>query len=135
MARGVNKAILLGNLGKDPEIRYTQSGNAVANFTLATTERRKQGDEWVDHTEWHNVTVWGKSAENAEKYLQKGSQVYIEGRIQTRKWEDKEGNTRWTTEVVVADIQFLSRPAENGGGQQQRGGFGGSFGPDDGDPF
>lgn len=125
MARGVNKAILIGNLGKDPEIRYTQSGSAVCNFSLATTERRKQGEEWVDHTEWHNVVAWARQAELCNQYLQKGSSVYIEGRIQTRKWDDKEGNARYTTEIVVGDIQFLSRTkGQEGGG----GGYGDSHG-------
>ncbi len=122
MARGVNKVILLGNLGKDPEVRYTQSGSAVANFSLATTERRKQGDDWVDHTEWHNIVVFGRRAELCGEYLQKGSQVYVEGRIQTRKWEDRDGNTRYTTEIVGLDVQFLGRTRSQGGGQ---GGYGG----------
>ncbi len=124
MARGVNKAILIGNLGKDPEIRYTQSGNAVCNFSLATTERRKQGEEWADHTEWHNVVAWGRQAELCNQYLQKGSSVYIEGRIQTRKWEDKDGNARYTTEIVVGDIQFLGRTkgSEGGGHGEPQGG-------------
>ena len=121
MAKGVNKAILLGNLGKDPEIRYTQSGGAVANFSLATTERRKQGEEWTDHTEWHNIVVFGKTAENCGQYLQKGSQVYLEGRIQTRKWEDRDGNTKYMTEIVAFDVQFLSRTK----GQGESGGYGG----------
>ncbi|MDF1553107.1 MAG: single-stranded DNA-binding protein [Deferrisomatales bacterium] len=133
MARGVNKAILLGNLGKDPEVRYTQSGSAVANFSLATTERRKQGEEWTDHTEWHNIVVFGKTAENCGQYLQKGSQVYLEGRIQTRKWDDKDGNTKYMTEIVAFDIQFLSRTkgqGEGGGG----GGYGGGYGGGSGGP-
>jgi len=141
MARGVNKAILIGNLGKDPEVRYTQSGTAVGNFTLATTERRKQGEEWVDHTEWHNIVAWGRQAELCSQYLQKGSTVYIEGRIQTRKWQDKDGNNRYSTEIVVNDIQFLNRTkgqtGDSGyegprGGSRggQKGGFGGGE-PDD----
>ncbi|WP_025323431.1 single-stranded DNA-binding protein [Deferrisoma camini] len=121
MARGVNKVILIGNLGRDPEIRYTQSGSAVANFSLATTERRKQGEEWVDHTEWHNIVVFGRRAELCGEYLQKGSQVYVEGRIQTRKWEDREGNTRYTTEIVGLDVQFLGRTRGQG---QNQGGYG-----------
>lgn len=121
MARGVNKAILLGNLGKDPEIRYTQSGSAVCNFSLATTERRKQGEEWVDHTEWHNIVVFGRRAELCGQYLQKGSQAFIEGRIQTRKWEDRDGNTRYSTEIVANDVQFLGRTKGQGGGE----GYGG----------
>jgi single-strand DNA-binding protein len=128
MARGVNKAILLGNLGKDPEVRYTQSGSAVANFSLATTERRKQGDEWGDHTEWHNIVVFGKTAENCGQYLQKGSQVYLEGRIQTRKWEDREGNTKYMTEIVAFDVQFLGRTKGQGEGGSYGGGGGGSGG-------
>ncbi len=126
MARGVNKVILLGNLGKDPEVRYTQSGSAVANFSLATTERRKQGEEWVDHTEWHNIVVFGRRAELCGEYLQKGSQVFIEGRIQTRKWEDRDGNTRYTTEIVGLDVQFLGRTRQGGGQSGAQGsGFGG----------
>ena len=135
MARGVNKAILLGNLGKDPEVRYTQSGSAVANFSLATTERRKQGDQWVDHTEWHNIVVFGKTAENCGQYLQKGSQIYLEGRIQTRKWEDRDGNTRYMTEVVANDVQFLSRTKGQGdGGGYGGGGYGGGGGNYGGPP-
>ncbi len=138
MARGVNKAILIGNLGKDPEIRYTQSGTAVGNFSLATTERRKQGEEWVDHTEWHNIVVFGRQADLCNQYLQKGSSVYIEGRIQTRKWQDKEGNNRYSTEIVVNDIQFLGRTKgqEGGGGGfegPRGGGRGGSKGGGSGD--
>ncbi len=121
MARGVNKAILIGNLGRNPEIRYTQSGLAVCNFSIATTERTKKEGEWVDQTEWHNIVTFGKMAENCEKYLSKGSSAYIEGRIQTRKWQDKEGNDRYTTEIVAANVQFLS-----GGGGGQGGGGGGS---------
>ena len=128
MARGVNKAILLGNLGKDPEVRYTQSGSAVANFSIATTERRKQGEEWVDHTEWHNIVVFGKTAENCGQYLQKGSQIYLEGRIQTRKWEDRDGNTKYMTEVVAFDVQFLSRTKGQGEGGGYGGGGGGNYG-------
>lgn len=125
MARGVNKVILIGNLGKDPEIRYTQTGTAVGNFSLATTERRKQGEEWVDHTEWHNIVVFGRQADLCNQYLQKGSTVYVEGRIQTRKWQDKDGNNRYSTEIVVNDIQFLGRTKGQGydaGAGQQGGG-------------
>lgn len=113
MARGVNKVILIGNLGKDPEIRYTQSGTAVGSFSLATTERQKKNDEWIDHTEWHNIVVWGKLAENAEKFLKKGSTVYIEGRLQTRKWQDKDGRDRYTTEIVCQNMQFLNGGRDN----------------------
>ena len=110
MARGVNKAILLGNVGKEPELRYTQNGTAVANFSLATTERRKSGEAWQDHTEWHNLVAFGKLAETCSNFLGKGSQIYIEGRIQTRKWEDKEGVTRYRTEVVASEMVLLGRP-------------------------
>ena len=110
MARGVNKVILLGNVGKDPELRYTQGGTAVCNFSLATTERAKIGGEWRDKTEWHNVVAWSRLAETCSNYLSKGSQVYIEGRLQTRKWEDRDGNTRYTTEVVANQMVLLGRP-------------------------
>ncbi len=115
MARGVNKAILIGNLGRDPEVRYTQGGTAVANFSLATTERAKKDGEWVDHTEWHNIVTFGKVAENCGKYLTKGSSCFIEGRIQTRKWTDKEGKDRYTTEIVAQNIQFLGGKGGGGG--------------------
>ncbi|MGA1191576.1 MAG: single-stranded DNA-binding protein, partial [Bdellovibrionota bacterium] len=94
---GVNKAILIGRLGKDPEIRYTQSQTPVTNFSLATSERRKdpQSGNWLEQTEWHNVVTFGKTAENCSNFLKKGREVYIEGRIQTRKWQDKEGKDRW----------------------------------------
>lgn len=133
MARGVNKAILLGNLGKDPEVRYTQSGSAVCNFSMATTRAYKSGEEWKEETEWHNIVVFGRNAERCSQYLQKGSQVYIEGRIQTRKWEDRDGNSRYTTEVVANDIQFLSRskgPQDNAGGYSGSGGQGSSRRPE-----
>lgn len=109
MARGVNKVILIGNLGRDPEIKYTPSGTAVANFSIATTERRKDrnSDEWREHTEWHRIVAFGRTAEVCGEYLSKGSQVYVEGRLQTRSWDDKEGNKRYMTEVVAGDVQFL----------------------------
>ncbi len=103
----VNRAILIGNLGRDPELRYTQGGQALTRFSLATNERFKQGDDWQERTEWHRVVVWGKQAENCAQYLQKGRSVYIEGRLQTRDWEDKEGNKRQTTEIVAQTVQFL----------------------------
>jgi single-strand DNA-binding protein len=110
----VNKAILIGNLGKDPELRYTPSGAAVCNFPIATTEkwRDKQTNELKESTDWHNIVLWGKQAENAKEYLQKGSPVYIEGRIQTRSYDDKDGNRRWITEIVGQRMQFLGRPGE-----------------------
>jgi len=129
MARGVNKVILIGNLGKDPEIRYTQSGTAVANFTLATTDSwgGKDGQEKQERTEWHNIVAWARLAEICNQYLQKGKQVYIEGRIQTRKWEDRDGNTRYTTEIVARDMQMLGSRGEGGGGGGDYGGGGGGY--------
>jgi single-strand DNA-binding protein len=107
---GINKAILIGNLGKDPELRYTPSGQAVATFSLATSEKWRDKDGVMqDRTEWHNIVVWGKQAEMAKEYLTKGRQVYIEGRIQTRSWDDKDGNKRYTTEIVTQRIQFLGQ--------------------------
>jgi len=105
---GVNKAILVGNLGKDPEVKYLDNGVAVANFSLATTEsyKNKQGER-VNQTEWHNIVLWRGLAEVAEKYLKKGSNVYIEGRIKTRKWEDKEGVTKYTTEILGDNMTML----------------------------
>ena len=107
MAAGVNKVILVGNLGKDPEVRYVQSGNAVCTLRLAVTELRKDGDQWKDHTEWMDVVTFGKTAENAGQYLQKGRQVYVEGRLQTRNYKDKEGVEKWRTEVVANQLLFL----------------------------
>ena len=111
----VNKCILVGNLGQDPEIRTTASGTAVGNLRLATSDRRKDRDgNWTDHTEWHTVVCFGKTAENAGRFLKKGRQVYVEGRLQTRKWQDKEGRDRWSTEVVCDSLRFLG--ARDGGG-------------------
>jgi len=134
MARGVNKAILIGNLGRDPELRYTQSGTAVANFSIATTERTKRDGEWQDQTEWHNIVVFGKTAENCSNYLNKGSSVFIEGRIQTRKWNDRDGNERSTTEIVANNVQFLGGKSGGGGGGGSGwgGGGGGGYGGDQG---
>jgi len=108
----INKVILVGNLGRDPEVRNTNSGTQVATLNIATTERRKQGTEWVEHTEWHRVTCFGKTAENAGKYLKRGRQVYIEGSLRTTKWQDKEGKDRYTTEVVANDVRFLGKNEE-----------------------
>ena len=105
----VNKVILVGNLGRDPEVRETKSGSNVANLRVATTHRSKVGDEWQEQTEWHTVTVFGRQAELCGRYLEKGRQVYVEGRVQTRKWQDKEGNDRYSTEVVANDVKFLSK--------------------------
>ena len=105
---GVNKVILVGNLGKDPEVRYLDNGVAVANFSLATTEnyKNKAGDR-VSQTEWHNIVLWRGLAEVAEKYLKKGASVYVEGKIKTRKWEDKEGNIRYNTEILADNMTML----------------------------
>lgn len=108
----VNKVILLGNLGKDPELKMTTSQTAICNFSLATSDRVKKDGEWVDKTEWHNVIAFGKTAENAAKYLVKGKQVFIEGKIQTRKWQDKEGKDRYTTEILANTIQFVGAKSE-----------------------
>lgn len=109
MARGINKVILVGNLGKDPEVRYSPSGQAVANATLATSEswKDKTSGEKQERTEWHRVVFFGRLAEIAGEYLKKGAQIYVEGRLQTRKWQDKEGHDRYTTEIVAAEMQML----------------------------
>ncbi len=109
MSIGVNKVILVGCLGKDPELKFTPSGQAVCNFSLATSESFKdKNGEKQSKTEWHNIVIWGKPAEIANQYLKKGSQVYLEGKITTRSWDDKEGNKKYTTEIVVNSFQFLS---------------------------
>ena len=150
MAGGVNKVILVGHLGADPDMRYTPSGQGVCELRLATSEswNDKNGQK-QERTEWHRVVVWGKRAEICSKYLSKGRQVYIEGRIQTRNYDDKEGHKRYITEIIANDVQFLGGgkgdgarrgddappPAEpdfaGGGG----GGYGGGPGPDDDIPF
>jgi single-strand DNA-binding protein len=109
MARGVNKVILVGTLGADPDTRYTPSNAAVTNLSIATNEswKDKQSGEQKEKTEWHRVVMFNRLAEIATEYLRKGSQVYIEGKIQTRKWEDKEGKDRWTTEIVANEMQML----------------------------
>ncbi|ADW18211.1 single-strand binding protein [Desulfobulbus propionicus DSM 2032] len=128
----INKVILIGNLGADPEIRYTQNGTPVATFTMATTERRKGQDGQVqEQTEWHRVVAWQRLAEICGEYLSKGSKVYIEGKLQTRKWKDQNGNDRYTTEIVAREMKMLSpRVAASGGGEY--GGGGAGYG---GDPF
>lgn len=106
----INKAILVGNLGADPEIRYTQSGTQVATFNVATTERwRDQEGQQQESTEWHRIVAWRKLAEICGEYLHKGSKVYIEGKIQTRKWQDQNGNDRYTTEIVAREMKMLDR--------------------------
>ncbi|MBU1053130.1 MAG: single-stranded DNA-binding protein [Proteobacteria bacterium] len=108
---GLNKVMLIGRLGKDPEIRYTNAGVAIANFTIATSEdwKDKASGEKKERTEWHRIVAFGKLGEICGEYLSKGKQVYIEGRLQTRAWDDKDGNKRYTTEIVSSDMQFLDR--------------------------
>lgn len=109
----VNKAILIGNLGKDPELRYTPSGQAVASFSLATSERYKDKDgNWQERTDWHNIVVWGRQGETVKEYLKKGRSCYVEGRIQTRSYDDREGNKKYITEIVASRIQFLGGRGE-----------------------
>ncbi|VAW77335.1 Single-stranded DNA-binding protein [hydrothermal vent metagenome] len=117
MARGINKVILVGNLGKDPEVRYMANGGAVCNATLATSEswKDKQTGEQKDKTEWHNIVFYRRLAEIAGEYLKKGSQVYIEGKLQTRKWQDKNGNDRYTTEIIANEMQMLGGRGGGGG--------------------
>jgi len=112
----LNKVMLIGNLGKDPEVRYTGAGTAVASFSLATSEKFKnKSGEWEERTEWHNITLWARLAEIAGEYLAKGKTVYIEGRLQTRKWQDRDGKDRYTTEIVGEKMQMLSGKGEGGG--------------------
>ena len=123
MARGINKVILIGHLGQDPEVRALPSGSSIANLRIATTEswKDKQSGEFKEQTEWHTVVLFGRTAEVAAEYLKKGSQVFIEGRLRTRKWQDKTGNDRYSTEIVGNDMQML-------GGRGQGGGAGGGEG-------
>jgi single-strand DNA-binding protein len=117
MARGINKVILIGNLGRDPETRYTQGGQAVTNLRIATTDtwRDKTSGERQERTEWHSVVCFARLAEIAGEYLRKGSKVYIEGRLQTRKWQDQQGQDRYTTEIVANELQMLD---SKGGGAE-----------------
>lgn len=149
MAAGVNKVILIGNLGRDPELRYTQNGQPVANFSLATSEQFTKKDGSRDErTEWHRIVAWGRTAELCAQYLAKGRTVYVEGRLQTREWENREGQKQRTTEVVAQTVQFLGGPRGGGsggpgGGSGGNGGSGGGAGeggfdappPDDDIPF
>ncbi|MCH8334934.1 MAG: single-stranded DNA-binding protein [Proteobacteria bacterium] len=116
MARGVNKVILVGNLGNDPETRYMPSGSAVTNLSVATNEswKDKQTGEQKDRTEWHKVAMFGRLAEIAAEYLRKGSQVYIEGKLRTRKWQDKDGKDHWTTEIIADEMQMLGGRMDSG---------------------
>ncbi len=117
MARGINKVILVGNLGNDPDVRYTQDGRAIANVSIATSEswKDKNTGETVDRTEWHRVVFFNRLGEIVAEYLKKGSQIYVEGRLQTRKWQDKEGNDRYTTEIVANEMQMLGGRSMGGG--------------------
>jgi single-strand DNA-binding protein len=118
MARGVNKVILIGNLGADPEVRYTQNGGAVANVRLATSDqwRDKQTGEQREATEWHRVVFFGRLGEIAGEYLKKGSKIYVEGSIRTRKWQDRDGNDKYTTEIIGGEMQMLDGRSGSGGG-------------------
>jgi single-strand DNA-binding protein len=123
----VNKVILVGNLGRDPETRTAASGTVVANLRVATTSREKDKDgNWSDHTEWHTVVAFGKVAENVARFLKKGRQIYVEGKLRTRKWQDKDGQDRYSTEVVADTVQFLGgRPDGESGHGGGEGGYGG----------
>ncbi|MFO7940557.1 MAG: single-stranded DNA-binding protein [Bacteroidales bacterium] len=113
---GVNKVILVGNVGKDPEVRHLDNDLVVANFTLATSETFKRNGEKITNTEWHNITLWRGLAQVAENYVKKGSQLYIEGRIRTRSYDDKDGNKRYITEIIGDNMQMLDRKSDHSGG-------------------
>ena len=129
MARGINKVILVGNLGADPEVKYMPSGSAVANVSLATADswKDKNTGQQQDRTEWHRVVFFNRLAEIVGEYLRKGSQVYVEGRLQTRKWQDKQGVDRYTTEIVASELQMLG--ARGGGGDASQSFGGGNYAP------
>jgi single-strand DNA-binding protein len=138
MAGGINKAILIGNLGADPEVRFTQGGQAVANFRIATSESWKdKNGQQQERTEWHRIVVWGKLAELCGEYLKKGRQCYVEGRLQTREWTNKENQKQWTTEVVAQQVTFLggrpdgasSGPRPSNGASQSQGSSQADYGP------
>ena len=122
MARGINKVILVGNLGKDPETRYMPSGKAVTNFSIATSEswKDKQTGEQKEQTEWHNIVMYARLAEIAAAYRRKGPQAYVEGRLRTRKWQDKEGRDRYTTEIIANEMQMLGGRGGGGAGTESR---------------
>ncbi|MFH0809305.1 MAG: single-stranded DNA-binding protein [Pseudomonadota bacterium] len=133
----VNKVILVGNLGADPEVRYTPSGTKVTSFRIATSERRKDKEgNWQEHTEWHPIVTFGKLADVCGEHLFKGKQVYVEGRLQTRSWEDRDGQKKYRTEIIASDMRMLG---SKGGGKPSEGASGGNdFGdpaPDDDIPF
>lgn len=115
MAQGINDVTIVGNLGRDPEVRYGQSGNAVCKLNVAVGERRKEGDQWKDHVEWVRCVLFGKNAENAAQYLQKGRQVFIKGRLQTSQYKDKDGVEKYAIEVIASQVLFL------GGGEHPKG--------------
>jgi single-strand DNA-binding protein len=127
MARGINKVILIGHLGQDPEVRALPSGSSIANLRIATTEswKDKQSGEFKEQTEWHTVVLFGRTAEVAAEYLKKGSQVFIEGRLRTRKWQDKTGNDRYSTEIVGNDMQMLGSRGQGGGGGEGKAAYSG----------
>ena len=122
MARGINKVILIGNLGQDPESRTTPGGATVTNIRIATSEswRDKQSGEMKEQTEWHTVVMWNRLGEIAAEYLRKGSQVYIEGRLRTRKWQNKSGNDRYTTEIIASEMQMMGGRGGGGASQETR---------------
>lgn len=115
----VNKVILIGRLGKDPDLRFSQGGTAKASFSMATTEKWTKDGEKQERTEWHRIVAWGKLAEICGEYLRKGSLIYLEGKLQTRQWEDKEDNKRYTTEVVASQMQMLGSRGDSGGKQRE----------------
>jgi single-strand DNA-binding protein len=125
MARGINKVILIGNLGADPETRHTAGGNAVTNLRVATSEswRDRQTGEQRENTEWHNVVLFSRLGEVAGEYLKKGSKVYLEGRLQTRKWQDRDGKDRWTTEIIANEMQMLDSRGGSAPMDEDRGGY------------
>lgn len=126
----VNKVILVGNLGQDPELRSTQAGQSVCSLRLATTDRFKDRDgNMQDRTEWHTVVVWGRQAEIVNQYCRKGKQIYVEGRLQTRKWQDRDGKDRYTTEIVADTVRFLGGSGGRDGGDADGGARGGGGGP------
>ena len=131
MARGINKVILVGNLGQDPDTRYLESGLTVTNFTLATNEswKDKQSGERRERTEWHRIAMFGRLAEIAAEYLRKGSQVYVEGRLRTRKWQDKDGQDRFTTETIAGEMQMLGSRVGSGSGDHGSDNKGGGHAP------
>jgi len=137
----LNKVFLIGNLGQDPEVRHTNSGQPVANLRVATSRRFKDRDgNWGDQTEWHSVVCFGRTAENVGQYLRKGSKVFVEGRIQTRSWDDREGKKQYRTEVVAENLRFLDSKGGEGGGAPSGGGYssrdeGQDFPSDDDIPF